>query len=214
MPGSAKISLRASEIMISIKIDQKQIRDLKKKLNSISPKVRNGVMFLAVQDAVTATEKYGQEQVLSGQVLKPRTGALRRSFQSIVKQDNGDIYGLVGSGVRSGGKATFNGKRWSATGRLPYAEIHETGGVIHAKPGGWLTIPTDANKTPAGVMRYTYGEWKAKVKGMKRGSKKQMFYFVKKVTIPARRYMTKIALGMQNRVVNIMLDRIRREVTK
>lgn len=196
--------------MISIKVNQKEVDAVLKRIRSINPKIRNGVMFRAVQDAMIATEKYGQEQVLSGQVLNVRTGALRRSFQSITKQDNGDIYGLAGSGVRSGTRATFDGKKWSSNGRLPYAEIHETGGVILAKPGGWLTIPTAANKTPAGVMRFTYGEWKAR----KGKSKKQMFYFVKKVTIPARRYMTKIAMAMQGRVINVMMNRIKSEIGK
>ncbi len=114
---------------------------------------------------------------LSGRILHVRTNRLRGSIGNKL------------TGTPAGGTITVevgSGANPLISGRVPYAGIHITGGVVRARPGGWLTIPTAANKTPAGVMRYTYGEWKAR----KGKSQKKMFYFAKKVTIPKRDYLT------------------------
>jgi len=82
-----------------------------------------------------------------------------------------------------------------------YAPIHEYGGVIKAArayrkvPGGpYLNIPASANKTKAGVMRYTakdvfqMGGYIRRI-GRRWGvmlGKQLMFTLHKEVTIPAR----------------------------
>jgi phage gpG-like protein len=110
------------------------------------------------------------QEVLSGQILKRRTGDLARSFQSFYGEDGGEPYYLVGSGVRDGR-------------RMPYANIHETGGTIRPKNGKYLTIPILAGSDYAitsGLSR----------KRISRSSRVVGFRKVKSVTIPARRYMT------------------------
>lgn len=82
-------------------------------------------------------------------VLKVRTGTLKRSIHSAVKGTSINTLSasLYAAGMQSGQV-------------IKYAPIHEYGGTIRAKnayrrvPGGpYLNIPSQANKTPAGVMR-------------------------------------------------------------
>lgn len=125
--------------------------------------------------------------------LKRRSGALARSIRTGVKGTNlanltGSIYALHKFG--------------SAT--VVYAPIHEYGGTIKAKNayhsvegGPFLNIPTDENKTAAGVQRLTarmvfqHGGYIAG-KGVYLDGVK-MFSLVKAVKIPAR-------LGMRDAV--------------
>lgn len=127
-----------------------------------------------------------QETVLKrlrGQPLQSRTGNLGRSI----------IPKVTGTTL-----AELDARVYSTAG---YARIHELGGTINARdkyrwlPGGpYLNIPTDANKTPAGVMRMSSTE-------VFRGGGKvmmgpegfglylngdRMFRFAKRVVIPAR----------------------------
>lgn len=124
----------------------------------------------------------------SGDVLKVRTGAYRASIGTT---PTADVAGAFESRV---------GVKEGAAGR--YAAIHETGGVIRAK-GKLLAIPTEANRTRAGVARqasprdFPDGFWitaRSGVpifvtpKGGGRGLDVQ-FFGVPSVTIPARRPM-------------------------
>lgn len=76
-----------------------------------------------------------------GDGLRRRTGALARSFKSVVR----------GEGLRDLEAVAFSEG-------VPYAAIHEFGGVIKPKKARWLTIPLDYVKTKAGVPRYTARE--------------------------------------------------------
>lgn len=111
--------------------------------------------------------------------LKGRTGELKRSWRfNVIGNTIMTLAGMVESvGVK-------------------YARLHEYGGTIKAKSGKWLTIPTAANKTPAGVMRMSarmviqQGGFFAKnvifLKQGKAGKPVPMFILKKQVTIPAR----------------------------
>jgi len=128
----------------------------------------------------------------SGDTLHARTGQLRRSLNFEV---HGDSIKTLGASVFS--DASF----------AKYATVHEFGATIKAKdkylrvPGGpYLNIPLAANKTPAGVMRfsardifnaggYIAGRAVMNAEGV------PMFALVKQVTIPARLQMVKTVTG-------------------
>ena len=75
----------------------------------------------------------------NGRGVIPRTGNLRRDWNSLVVND-GSGATLV---VASGGTANA------------YAGLQEYGGTVRATKAKWLWIPTDENKTPVGVARVT-----------------------------------------------------------
>lgn len=83
-------------------------------------------IFLAVADAVSRAtiriQSDVKESYLSGQVLKNRTGTLRRSINQEVKVEGYSIIGTIGTNVE-------------------YARIHEEGGTIH-HPGGTAYMAT------------------------------------------------------------------------
>lgn len=111
--------------------------------------------------------------------LKGRTGELKRSWR----------FNVTGSGIK-----TLTGTVESVG--VSYASIHEYGGIIRAKGGKSLTIPTDWNKTKAGVTRMTArmvfdkgGFVRNGIIFLKQKGKKvptPMFILAKQVKIPAR----------------------------
>jgi phage gpG-like protein len=150
---------------------------------------------------------------LSGRILNTRTGHLRVKTESKVVSTSDNITATIGSGVRTGG-------------RLPYAEIHETGGVIRPKRGKHLTIPMAAALTAAGVPRFTarqvfsgqtpYDKGAVigkTVFGIMKGEKPTpLFSLVKSVTIPARRYMSRSLEEIENRVTSIIKESIAKQL--
>jgi len=72
--------------------------------------------------------------------LRRRTGTLSRAFDSISYGSNINNLRFVTGTVHQ---------------EVPYANIHEFGGVIHAKPGKFLTIPLGAAKNLSGVAKFT-----------------------------------------------------------
>lgn len=152
--------------------------------------------------------------------LTVRTGMLRRSIRTDV---GGTDLDSLRASIYSAGKV--------AGREVVYAPIHEFGGTVRAKraykgiPGGpYLNIPTDANKTPAGVMRYTaktifkdYGGRVVKFKSGKYGVivtdgkstiPRVMFTLHKRVHIPPRLGMREAA----NKQVPTILSRLKREL--
>jgi len=127
-----------------------------------------------------------EEQVhrnLGGKVLKRRTGHLARStlFRFVIHKGKDD-YEILFTTAK-------------------YGPIHERGGVIRPKRAKYLTIPLGANKTPAGVARYSAPEipdlFPIVVKGklflVRKDEKKGLiFYFLLKdrVRIPARKWFS------------------------
>lgn len=137
----------------------------------------------AVADAVFATHKTVAGRIQNGP-LHSRSGMLGKSNTAEVTGT--DLDSLQGSVYNS----------------MEYAPIHEYGGTVTAKnkymgvPGGpYLNIPTQSNKTPAGVMRYSardifnMGGYIAKRRSGGYGvflNGTMMFVLTRQVTIPAR----------------------------
>jgi phage gpG-like protein len=190
--------------MIEIRMDKRQIEGIRDKLKKLSPLDRDSVTYKWMKDFGIEGEKIMRTDILAGQVLHKRTGMLANSFSSRVGMENKTVVLRIGSGVRHGGWAQQGETRYSGQGRLPYAEIHETGGVIRPKKGKYLTIPFPYNQTPAGVTKMSarrmfqqYPDTTFIAKGiifrkLRKSDKsiQPMFWLKKSVTIPARRYMT------------------------
>lgn len=88
---------------------------------------------------------------LTGSPMKSRTGLLRKSLKTEI---SGSTLDTLKAGI-------FTARKVSGQ-EVRYAPIHEYGGTVKAKrayrgvPGApYLNIPTKANLTPAGVMRWT-----------------------------------------------------------
>lgn len=70
---------------------------------------------------------------LSGGSINRRTGNLAKSYQwQLNKNPNGYSVTLLSS--------------------VPYADIQDSGGTIHAAAGSWLTVPLPAAMLPSGVL--------------------------------------------------------------
>ncbi len=125
---------------------------------------------------------------LTGPVLSTRSGRLRSSISTRVREKDGRLAAYIGSGQRTGKPAV-------------YADILETGGIVRPKNCQWLTIPTRQNMTGAkGNIRYRarevpngfFARSKAGNLILYRGGNKRpeaMFILKKQVKIPARRYL-------------------------
>ena len=80
---------------------------------------------------------------------------------------------------------------------VPYARVHEYGATITPKRSRYLTIPLDAAKTGAGVMRAPARAWPNTHVRRSRSGKliifgaqgQPLFLLVNRVTIPARPYV-------------------------
>lgn len=159
-------------------------------------------MFSEAKDAFTETATGAHAKVKerigdgSGDTLHSRTGQLARSIQ----------FKVYGDTLRTLGASVFSEKSVA-----PYAAVHEKGATIRAKdkylgvPGGpYLNIPTQANKTAAGVQRLSARDVFAAggfvVKGPQRyvvmsRDGTPMFVLVNQVTIPARLQMVETVEG-------------------
>lgn len=190
--------------MIEIRMDKRQIDGIRDKLKKLSPLDRESVTYKWMKNFGIEGEKIMRADVLAGQTLHKRTGMLANSFSSRVGMENKTAVLRIGSGVRHGGWAQQGETRYTGQGRLPYAEIHERGGVIRPKKGKYLTIPFPYNQTPAGVTKMSarrmfqqYPDTTFIAHGiifrkLRKSDKsiQPMFKLVRSVTIPARRYMT------------------------
>lgn len=110
------------------------------------PDIMVPAMFKGMQEGMYEVEASVKLDYLSGQVLKRRTGHLARSIKGEARLESDRVIGIIGS-----------------TG-VPYARIHEYGGVITPKkakilrfqvqPGVWrsaykVTIPPRPYLMPA-----------------------------------------------------------------
>lgn len=139
--------------------------------------------------ALTTLEKEILDNVRSKSGLHVQTGALMNSISSSKKVEedaSGNIVGQIGSvGV-------------------PYAGIHEFGGIITPKSRQFLAIPTAGNRRPDGSPIVTTGQLRVLQKlGLafiangtifqrllgKNAAPQPMFVLKKSVTIPARPYI-------------------------
>lgn len=83
-------------------------------------------------------ERLAKERV-TGDILKVRSGSLRRSITSRIIEDKNGVSLAVGSTVGVAAK---------------YAPIHEFGGVIKPVRAKMLAVPVGPALTPSGVARY------------------------------------------------------------
>lgn len=181
-----------------------------KKLETLKPAGRNAVLSSAWRRGTLFMENQ-LKQAISGPILKVRTGHLRNSIGSQITFETGRIKSVIGSGARTGR-------------RLPYANIHETGGVIRPKRGKYLAIPIGNMRTAAGV-------GKMPARDFFRANKSSAFivngivynavgktgispsYVLKRsVTIPARHYMSLTVQKFGGNVVKIVEDWVNRAV--
>jgi phage gpG-like protein len=219
--------------MIEIGISKEDIERIINKLKQVSPAesggavggvvVRGGVGGvgggnLAYKAFVEATAYIESKLVMNvtNKILHVRSGRLRDSIGSIVTKEDDNWKGEVGSGVRQGE-------------RVPYANIHETGGVITPKRSKFLTIPLGYAKTPAGDARFTarqlfrgmaghgyktgvvIGDIIYGVMAQKRQTKiVPLFLLRRSVKIPARYYMSRTADECRGMIAEIMLNTITR----
>lgn len=193
--------------MINAKFSDEDYARIMGKLKSVQPGRRSRVMFGAMK-RVGIQLRNALVKNVSGKILKRRSGRLAQSIQSKVTAKGHSIGAEIGSGVRMGK-------------RVPYADIHERGGVIRPKNAKYLTIPAKANQTATGQTRFTAPElferfgskmyFSGNALILKKGTKGTvMFYLKKKVKIPARRYLSRTLEEKQRTVVNLLLNGIRR----
>lgn len=156
----------------------------------------------AVRKAAIGTAEATAQRVLaevklnlSGRVLHTRTNRLRNSAQAVANPE-ADTRVVVTARVGGGG-----------VGEVPYASIHEHGGVIRPKNGKWLAIPVGpalkggknggAGMWPRDIPDLHYLELHAGRKAMlakrvgrgKRAQLQPWFILVRSVRMPTRPYL-------------------------
>lgn len=111
-----------------------------------------------------------------------RTGRLRAAYSHQLRTAGTDLELDVGV-IKTGADAE----------PLKYAAIHEFGGVINAKPGGFLAIPLAGAMTGRGVSRgtprsfpNTFAKWGVIIQKQAGGELLPLFALKRSVTIPAR----------------------------
>lgn len=182
---------------VTFSFDKGQLDWINRAMKDLSPQKRDGVVERGIRKITLAAEAELKQRVLRGEILHVRSGRLRTSIGSVVVRKGRDIVGTTGSGVRQGK-------------RVPYANIHETGGVIKPKPGnksGRLWIPVRAGSAFAIAQGLSS-------KPIAFSSKVLQYIPVKFVTIPARRYMSKTTERIDRVAVGIMLKEIDQELKK
>jgi phage gpG-like protein len=144
---------------IKFKVNEKDLKEIE----DIPVRMKRGLvkgMRLAMFEAERITKsRFGRP----GE-LQVRTGHLRRSIESGVREEAGGIVGWLGSDV-------------------VYARIHEFGGIIKARAGGYLRFPIGDS-------------WVS----------------VQQVKIPPRPYLEPSIIEGANTMGNIILDSIIEEV--
>jgi len=110
--------------------------------------------------------------------LRVRSGNLRRSIKGVVKSVSGaksvDIRLSAGGGV--------------GRGLVNYAAIHEFGGTISAKGGGFLRFPAQTGTSHTGSEVHRGTEW----------------VMVRSVTIPARPYLQPALWHIADKATEVM----------
>lgn len=200
--------------MISVEIKKEDLANIKRELGKLNVKSQDSIFRKALTKANLAVEDRLKTAV-GGEKLRVRSGRLRSSLGSIVIEEGESIIGLIGSGVRQGD-------------RVSYANIQETGGTIRPRVAKYLAIPLPAALTRAGVAKKSPRDYTntfvmrsksgsliiAQKTGSKSGKVVALFVLKKSVTIPASHYMSDIAGEMSDKVVDIMINKIRQEVEK
>ena len=181
---------------------EKRLLDKFKKLPFF---IRGEAGIRTVTEGVLALEAAIKVNV-SGKILRVRSGRLRASITHRVQQTPDGIEGRVGPNV-------------------PYARIHEFGGVIRPKRSKHLTIPINEALTPAGVPRYTARQLiaspgvggfsstffaKKTIFGVRSGRAIPVFALVDMVRIKEKRFM-RISLAETQQTI---IESFRRNIQK
>lgn len=183
---------------IELIVSESDLKDLRSRLDSINIRKRDGFLMRSFQQAAVVVERKLKSNV-TDRILKRRSGHLAQSIQTSVYQDGaGTVTARIGSGA-------LNNRR------MPYSEIHETGGVITPKSVKYLTIPLEAALTNSGVPKKASArEWKDTFVGRSKGGALIIFqktgkksivplYVLKRsVKIPARYYMSETLESTKN----------------
>lgn len=192
---------------LNIKIDDSKLKRLAPALGA------------AMRRAVELTGEAVQTQVvlnLQGRILRVRSGSLIGAWNSARRsvERQGD----------HGARLVFG------PGSLPYAAIHEYGGVVTGNPN--LTIPLDEAKTAAGAARYSarrvisdpsvggfagtfFGKSRAGnvilfgVPGGRNARPVPLFVLKQSVRIPPRRYVSTAMSAVVPKVPGIVNEAIR-----
>lgn len=101
----------------------------------------------AMTESLQLVSATSQREFLSGPYpthLQPRTRRLRASMK---RGDRDNIFRVDAQDTRIIGEVGTN---------VEYARIHEVGGIIRPKRGQFLAIPTEAIKTPTGLIQSRY----------------------------------------------------------
>ena len=187
---------------LSLTIDKRDMDRIMKKLSNLAVTDRSKDLFkgFVAAGAVLANRLMNN---CRGGILHKRTGFLSSSIGSKVEEVSGDLQATVGSGVLTGK-------------RMPYANIHENGGVIRPKNGKYLCIPIRAGSGYA----IDNGMWTYK-RGKKKGQNKKAISFssqiigfrkVEKVTIPARHYMSRTVTESKETVMKTFLNAVNKAI--
>jgi hypothetical protein len=188
--------------MIEMTFEKKDLDALKSKLNKISLKNHDNVLKKAFTDGTIEIERQLKSNI-SGRFLKVRTGLLRNSIGSKVYENEGELLGIIGSGVRTGE-------------RVKYASILETGGTIFPVIAKFLTIPLSGALTPAGVSRgparsFSNTFISKNIIFQKQGNKVVPLFILKKsVKIPAFRYMQRTVDEVQDKIFSIISNSVQK----
>lgn len=215
--------------MITFEFDEKFLARFQTFVDCMKTSKPTGVPRMFVRRLTLETLKIMRNQVLTGQVLKVQTGMLRNSFGSWYGEENKNIVGLVGSGVGKSQK------------RVPYANIHETGGVIKPVNAKYLTIPLKGAMVSKMIDVGGYGRvrvYGSRLRGGATGARGfnntfvrkskagnllifqkkgktavPIFVLKKSVTIPARKYMS-VGRDISFNRIDDVFDGVYRDIAK
>lgn len=163
-----------------------------------------GALKRAVALTALQAERVAKQNATT--TLHARTGRLRNSIRTVIRQSPSMTELLL----QAGGEG----------GQVPYAGIHETGGVVVPVERKWLAIPLSIAKTAAGVSRY---QTPRDVPGLhfvpgkrpdtaflSKADGKPWFILKKRVVIPARPYLLP-ALEVAAEDLRVGLEKITRD---
>src|SRR5262245_46471028 len=111
----------------------------------------------AMRESLLIISAISHEEYLSGPYphrLQPRTGRLRASMR---RGDKDNIFEVRSQGTQVIGTLGTN---------VPYARIHEVGGIIKPVKGQYLAIPTALAKTQRGVVKAEFNRPLRQIPGL------------------------------------------------
>jgi len=190
--------------MVEAEIDPKDLRKLVNKFRKLDKRTAGNALFRAVQMAsfhVTDKLKRNLQGPILGKGQHKFKGSLRQSIGSKVTTSGQGIRGVIGSGVNIGK-------------RLPYANIHETGGVVKPKTAKFLTIPFPGIFGRARDFNNTFIAKNVIFQKTGKDSFRPLFSLKRSVNIPARRYLSKTLQQNMKRAVQIMSKTIDEIIAK